>query len=278
MPPQDVKYWHQFESFVASIYRKLGAKVVKENYSIAGSQIDIYVEEETKSGQLIKVNVECKYYRHKVGVSVIRQFAVTAKFLKDSGKIDKNVLVAYNGFTAEAFQAAECAEIDLLSFAELEQKLVDFSNNDVLIEIDKEIENIQQPEIFEKTVFVMMPFDNAMNDLYIYGIRGCAEKLGLKCIRADEIEHNSNIINEIKDRIKKSEFLIGEMTNTNKNVYYEVGYAHGLGKEVILLTNNVEEIPFDLKLENHIVYKSIRELEENLERRIKTMMQDMHNC
>jgi len=277
MVSQDVKNWHQFESFVASIYRRLGAKVVKENYCIAGTQIDVYIEEETKSGQLIKVNVECKYYQQKVGVSVIRNSAAIAKFLRDTGEIHKNVLVAYNGFTTEAFQAAKSTQIELLSFYDLEQKLTEISNENILEEIDKEINNIQQPEIFKKSVFVMMPFDEAMDDLYVYGIRGCAEKLGLKCIRVDEIEHNSNIINEIKDRIKKSEYLIGEMSKPNKNVYYEVGYAHGLGKEVILLTNNTEEIPFDLKSENHIVYKNIKELEQSLEKRIKTMMSETSN-
>lgn len=45
------------------------------------------------------------------------------------------------------------------------------------------------------------------------------------------------------------------MTGRNPNVFYEVGYAHALGKIVILLTQDTNDIPFDLKHHQHIVYK-----------------------
>lgn len=272
MPPQDVKLWYQFESFIAEIYRKLGARTVKPNYNIAGSQIDVYIEETTKSGQVIRTNVECKYYKQKVGVSVVRQFAVIAEFLKNSGQIDKNVLVAYNGFTQDAYLAANSAGVELISFADLEQRLVEISDKNVLNEIDEQVKTMQQPERFDKTVFVMMPFDEEMDDLYIYGIRGCAEKLGLKCVRVDEVEHNSNILEEIRDYIKKSDILIGEMTKSNRNVYYEVGYAHGFEREVILLTKSSDLIPFDLKHQSHIVYKNINDLEKRLMKKMQSMI------
>jgi hypothetical protein len=271
MPPQDVLFWHQFESFVAEIYRKLGAQTVKQNYSLAGTQIDVYVEEQTKSGQILRSNVECKYYKSKVGVEIVRQFAGTAHFLKNAGKVDKNILVAYNGFTKDAYLAAENSGIELTSFADLEQKLVDVTDSSVLGKIDQKIKLVQQPERFSKTIFVMMPFAEEMNDLYIYGIRGCAEKLGLKCVRADELEHNSSILQEVKDYIKKSDILIGEMTDLNPNVYYEVGFAHGCEREIILITKQAEKIPFDLKHQNHIVYSSISDLEKKLTQRIKSM-------
>ena len=44
------------------------------------------------------------------------------------------------------------------------------------------------------------------------------------------------------------------MTGRNANVFYEVGYAHALGKIVLLLTKNADDIPFDLKHHQHIVY------------------------
>ncbi len=44
------------------------------------------------------------------------------------------------------------------------------------------------------------------------------------------------------------------MTGRNPNVFYEVGYAHALGKIVLLLTQNAEDIPFDLKHRPHTVY------------------------
>src|SRR5258708_21790898 len=44
------------------------------------------------------------------------------------------------------------------------------------------------------------------------------------------------------------------MTGRNPNVFYEVGYAHALGKIVLLLTQKADDIPFDLKHHQHIVY------------------------
>ena len=44
------------------------------------------------------------------------------------------------------------------------------------------------------------------------------------------------------------------MTGRNPNVFYETGYAHALGKHVILLTQEAKDIPFDLKHYQHIIY------------------------
>ncbi len=44
------------------------------------------------------------------------------------------------------------------------------------------------------------------------------------------------------------------MTGKNANVFYEVGYAHAKGKLCALLTQNVSDIPFDLKHHTHVVY------------------------
>ena len=56
-------------------------------------------------------------------------------------------------------------------------------------------------------------------------------------------------------------------------MYYEVGYAHALGKEVILLTQRADDLPFDLRGFNHIVYEGrITVLKEKLAQRLKAML------
>ena len=74
-----------------------------------------------------------------------------------------------------------------------------------------------------KIVFALMPLDDEYEDLYIYGIRGATEKTGFFCLRADEIEHNSEILEEILNQIDRSSVIIAEITDKNPNVYYEVG-------------------------------------------------------
>ena len=60
------------------------------------------------------------------------------------------------------------------------------------------------------------------------------------------------------------------MTGRNPNVYYEVGYARGFGKPVILITREAADIPFDLKHYPHVVYgKKISTLKDELKRRVQ---------
>jgi hypothetical protein len=62
------------------------------------------------------------------------------------------------------------------------------------------------------------------------------------------------------------------MTGRNANVFYEVGYSHALFKEVILLTQDSNDIPFDLKGHKHIVYNgSITTLKNQLSKRLSAM-------
>ena len=60
------------------------------------------------------------------------------------------------------------------------------------------------------------------------------------------------------------------MSGRNPNVFYETGYAHALGKKVILLTQNIDDVPFDMKHYPHIIYKSdsIASLKDELQRRV----------
>ena len=56
------------------------------------------------------------------------------------------------------------------------------------------------------------------------------------------------------DHIARSAFLVADVTRSNPNVFYELGYGHALGKKAILLTQDIDEVPFDLKMWRHIVY------------------------
>src|SRR5256885_16101861 len=70
-----------FERRVAALYRMLGAEVAHD-YSLAGSQIDVFVQERTPSGGLIRTAVECKSYSAPVGIDVVRSLAGLAALLK----------------------------------------------------------------------------------------------------------------------------------------------------------------------------------------------------
>jgi hypothetical protein len=118
--------------------------------------------------------------------------------------------------------------------------------------------------------FVLMPFDKSFNDIYEYGIKGACEDAGVYCERVDEQIFMGSMLDRIFNQISRADLLIADMTGRNPNVFYEVGYAHALGKTVVLLTQRSEDIPFDLKHFPHIVYGAqIKELRPELAKRVK---------
>ena len=103
-------------------------------------------------------------------------------------------------------------------------------------------------------VFVLMPFDKSFKDIYKFGIRGAAEDIGAYAERLDDQIFVEGMLDRIFNQISKADVIVADMTGRNPNVFYEVGYAHALGKLVVLLTQDVNDIPFDFKHRQHIVY------------------------
>jgi len=102
--------------------------------------------------------------------------------------------------------------------------------------------------------FVLMPFEDAFDDIYKLGIQAVANELGVVAERVDEQNFSETILERIYRQIDAADFIIADMTGKNPNVFYEVGYAHAKGKPCTLLTQSAEDIPFDLRQHRHLVY------------------------
>lgn len=123
--------------------------------------------------------------------------------------------------------------------------------------------------------FVLMPFDEAFDDVYKVGIKPACQAAGAYCERVDEQIFNERILDRVYNQIAKADIVIADMTGRNANVFYEVGYAHALDKLTILLTHNADDIPFDLKHFPHIVYGAkISVLRDELEKRVKHFIEN----
>ncbi len=118
-------------------------------------------------------------------------------------------------------------------------------------------------------VFVLMPFEKSFDDIYQLGIKAACLESGAYGERVDEQVFDDTILQRIVNQITKADLIVADMTGRNANVFYETGYAHALGKRVILLTQRGEDIPFDLKHHPHIIYGGrITELKSELHKRI----------
>jgi hypothetical protein len=102
-------------------------------------------------------------------------------------------------------------------------------------------------------VFVLMPFSKEFEEVYGLGIKAASTDSWAFCERVDEQIFDGTILQRIYNQISKADIIVSDMTGKNPNVFYETGYAHALDKQVILLTQDAEDIPFDLKIFPHII-------------------------
>lgn len=261
----------RFERRIAAIYRTLGASV-EHNVVLAGNQIDILITEETRAGAKVRSAIECKYFSRHVGINVVNAFAGLASLLRERRLIHKAIIVSNSGFTPHARTAAQEHSVELLEAADLERRVhgkdrqVSEAESEAAREEDEAANDPERPPA--KWAFVVMPFSKELNDVYVLGIREVAEKLGIVVLRADGIEHNQNIPQTIKKSIAKCNVVIAETSQPNLNVFYEVGLAHGLDKQTILICRDAKSIPFDLSVVNHLIYSNIVDLRDKLESRL----------
>jgi hypothetical protein len=119
---------------------------------------------------------------------------------------------------------------------------------------------------------VMMPFAANFNDVYA-AIKQAADDMGFICQRVDDIWENHSIIQDVVALIDRSRIVICDCSTRNANVFYEAGIAHTLGREVILLTQSADDIPFDLRHLRYISYLNNGEGRQALIARIKDRIQ-----
>ena len=104
------------------------------------------------------------------------------------------------------------------------------------------------------TAFVIMPFGAAFDGIYNSFIQKELTAAGFVVARADEITSSESIISIIIRQIEDSCLVVADLTDSNPNVYYELALAHSLHKPVISLTQDTDDLPFDIKAYRAIGY------------------------
>jgi hypothetical protein len=123
-------------------------------------------------------------------------------------------------------------------------------------------------------VFVAMPFKDDMEDIWDYGIQPPVKSAGFICERADLSSFTGDVMDWVRKRIKTAEIVIADLTDSNPNVYLEVGYAWGVGVPTILLMSNESELKFDVQGQRCLKYSRIKELEKSLEKELSKLSTD----
>ena len=115
---------------------------------------------------------------------------------------------------------------------------------------------LSEPVAPANTGFILMPFEpRAAFDPIHRAIAAGIEEAGLTPRRADDIFNTRAGMEKILRGIAEAEVIVADMTGRNANVFYETGIAHTIKDNVVLLTQNIEDIPFDFRHIDHIEYE-----------------------
>jgi hypothetical protein len=127
------------------------------------------------------------------------------------------------------------------------------------------------------TCFVAMSFKPEMNDAYDLGIRpAVVDDCGFEIIRVDRVEHVDNINDRIMADLRRAQFVVADFTKHPAGVYFEAGFALGLGRLVFWTCQKddfTEKVHFDTRPYNHILWSEPAELRERLTARIRALLQ-----
>ena len=142
------------------------------------------------------------------------------------------------------------------------------------------LEELERRATDSSQAFVALWFDDSMTTAWRDGIKLGIEDAGYKALRIDRKEHTNKIDDEIIAEIRRSRFIVADFTHGDDGprggVYYEAGFAKGLGIEVIFTCRKdaLENIHFDTRQYNHIVWEMPEELRRKLATRIAAVVGD----
>lgn len=120
------------------------------------------------------------------------------------------------------------------------------------------------------SAFIAMPIDSDDDQLVdvLEAIKTAAADCGITAERVDEVESNQRITDRILESIYQAEFVIVDLTNERPNVFFEAGFAHGLGKLPIYVARAGTTIHFDIKDYPIITFRNMKQLKEGITKRL----------
>ena len=184
---------------------------------------------------------------------------------------------------------SECANLIelryLLDYLEY-KKFIKIQDSSTSLTCELTVAGYERLEAIEKLnydstrAFIAMWFDEEMNEVWQNGFLPAIRDSGFYPIRIDQKEHVNKIDDEIIAEIRRSRFVVADFTHgkdgARGGVYYETGFAQGLGIPVIFTCrkNMIGEVHFDTRQYNHITWEEPSELKRALENRISAVIGD----
>ncbi|MEH6345018.1 MAG: toll/interleukin-1 receptor domain-containing protein [Bermanella sp.] len=155
---------------------------------------------------------------------------------------------------------------------ELSDKINAFSKSPVLSRGEAKV------EVDPSLCFVVMPFSpDELTEIYDCFVKPSIERgCNLRCERGDDMFGSNVVMDDIRQSIGKARIVIADLTDRNSNVFYEIGIAHALNKDVLLISQSMDDIPFDLRHLRVLIYNSrprgLRDLELSIVENVNALI------
>lgn len=132
------------------------------------------------------------------------------------------------------------------------------------------LEELQASGCTSNRAFVAMSFAPAQDEVWRKVIQPAIWDAGYNPIRVDKEQHSERIDDFIIAQIRRCKFLVADFTGQRNGVYFEAGFAYGLGRKVIWMCHEADKdtLHFDTRQFNHIMYTDLEQARRQLTDRI----------
>lgn len=132
-------------------------------------------------------------------------------------------------------------------------------------------------DTYRGDVFMVMPFADKFTPVYEQLVKPTVEELGLSIKRGDDPMTDESIMLEVWSMIHACKVVIADCTDLNANVFYEIGIAHSIGKQVVTLIQDASQLPFDIRHRRAIVYNTSFDQVDGFKTRLKDTLRTILN-
>ncbi len=138
------------------------------------------------------------------------------------------------------------------------------------------VEELEEVNIHSKQVFAAFYFSDDLKVVFDNEVKEAIEECGLiyKRVSSSTASHDITINDEIISLIKSSRIIIADFTGQRNSVYFEAGYAMGMGLPVIWTCkkDEVNDLSFDTRQYPHILWENAEDLKMQLINRIRAII------
>ena len=138
------------------------------------------------------------------------------------------------------------------------------------------LESLKHNNTNSQIGFCAMWFNKDVLPIWTNAIQPAIVNAGYDAKRIDTHEHNNRIDDEIIAMIRRSKFMIADFTGQRGGVYFEAGFALGLGLQVIWTCekSELENNHFDTRQYNFVTWEEgkLDEFKANLQNRIEATL------